>query len=186
MGDCDRMKKYISDYLENNLDPTTRKQFEKSLKLYPELDSITKNISILPNLLNTLSVFKCSDDFILNLRQKIHSGSESTFSRGTIWKFSLALSFLVVIIITVFGVKSIFLQQDAKESINNSNEYQTIDPEPVPMQIKSTNNPYLKKNASMQSEDAQTTPSDSSNVKSNTKNDNHAKQVKQVNKIPIK
>ena len=34
MGDCDRMKKYISDYLENNLDPTTRKQFEKNLKLW--------------------------------------------------------------------------------------------------------------------------------------------------------
>ncbi len=33
MGDSDRMKNYISDYLENSLDPSTHKEFEDALKL---------------------------------------------------------------------------------------------------------------------------------------------------------
>ena len=64
MGDCDRMKKHISDYLEGSLDPTTRKEFEKNLEIYPELNSITKNISILPSILHQLPSQKCSEEFI--------------------------------------------------------------------------------------------------------------------------
>jgi len=187
MGDCDRMKKYISDYLENNLDPTTRKQFEENLKLYPELSSLTKNVSILPSLLNKLTVYRCSDDFILHLRERIHSGSESTPAKGTIWKFSLALSFLVVIIITVFGVNSIFLKQDTSDNIHEPNNYQIMDSKPVPMPIKSTSsNTYFKDNASIESENIQRSVTDSSEVKSSVVDDKRPIQVKQINKTPIK
>ena len=187
MGDCDRMKKYISDYLENNLDPTTREQFEKNLKLHPELSSITKNISTLPYLLHNLAVYKCSDDFILNLRQKIHSGTETTVAKGNIWKFSLAISFLIVIIVTIFGLNSIFLQRDTTDSLHDSQDYQIIDSKPVQMPIKnSDNNPYLNSKASIKSEDTQTTLTDSSKIPSDAIKDNRVKQVKQINTTPIK
>ena len=56
MGECDRFKPFISDYLEKNLDPTTHQKFEKALadynKIYPDKDYHNRIIYIYKVLLS--------------------------------------------------------------------------------------------------------------------------------------
>ena len=81
MNHRDRIKNYISDYLENSLDPSTQKEFEDALENSPELRSMTKRILILSNRLSNLKYYHCSDEFTVKLRERIHSSPESFVSR---------------------------------------------------------------------------------------------------------
>jgi hypothetical protein len=94
MGDSDRMKNYISDYLENSLDPSTHKEFEDALKRSPELRSMSDRMAILSTRLNNLKYRKCSDDFSLKLRKRIHTSSEPLISRQNMVRYSFAASFV--------------------------------------------------------------------------------------------
>lgn len=181
MGNCDRMKKHISDYLEGTLDPTTRKEFEKNLEIYPELNSITKNISILPSILHQLPSQKCSDEFMVDLRKRIHSKSKNVVTTIPIKKYSYAFSFLVLIIIAVFGVNNIFLQKDESIGIQESSDYQIDASQPNQVPIKgSFKSPANKDNASIKTKDSQPAITDSSKIPNDAKGNTQAKPVRQT------
>jgi hypothetical protein len=99
MGDSDRLKNYISDYLENSLDPSTQKEFEDTLKRSPELRTMTDRIAALSTQLANLKSHKCSDDFSVKLRERIHTTSRPIISRQNIIRYSFAASFIIILVI---------------------------------------------------------------------------------------
>ncbi len=104
MGDCDRLKHYISDYLENGLDPATRKEFKDALEKFPELTSMTNRARVLSSKLKNLNYYSCSEEFQLKLREKIHTPSKSVISRQNIVRYSFAFSMVIILFIVTFSM----------------------------------------------------------------------------------
>lgn len=130
MGDSDRLKNNISDYLENSLDPSTHKEFEDALKRSPELRSMTDRIATLSTRLNNLRYHKCSDEFSLKLREKIHTSSEPLISRQNMVRYSFAASFVIILVIATFTITNLSsespdttpaLQGSSENPVNNTN-----------------------------------------------------------------
>ena len=119
MGDSDRMRNYISDYLENSLDPSMHKEFEDALKRNPDLRSMTDNMSTLSTRLNGLEYHKCSDDFSVKLRERIHTSSEPLISRQTMVRYSFAASFVIILVIAIFTITNL-----SSESSDNTPDFQ--------------------------------------------------------------
>ncbi len=107
MGDSDRLKNYISDYLENSLDPSTHKEFEDALNRSPQLSSMTDRMATLLTRLNKLRYHKCSDEFSLKLRERIHTSSEPLISRQNIVRYSFAASFVIILVIATFTITNL-------------------------------------------------------------------------------
>jgi hypothetical protein len=114
MGDSDRMKNYISDYLENSLDPSTHKEFEDELKRSQELRTITDRVAAVSTHLSNLKKHACSDDFSVKLREKIHTTSEPLISRRTVLRYSFAVSFVIILVIATFTITN--LMSDSPEN----------------------------------------------------------------------
>jgi len=186
MGDCDRMKKYISDYVDKSLDPTTRKEFENKLELYPELRSTTKNISALSKILNKLPMHKCSDDFMINLRQRISVAPQHSQEKSNMVKYAFAFSFLVLAVITIFQVNSIINKQDNSNQFQQSFENQQITPEPTNIPVGTTNNPYIQNDAvDIKPRAEQDALKDSLLEQKDAGIKPQTKYVKQTNKVPV-
>ena len=106
MGECDRFKPFISDYLENNLDPSTHQEFEKALNNSAELQSMTDRVRILKSQLGNLTRFSCSDGFSLNLREKIHTRPQPFINKQKMVRLSLALSFVAVLAVVFISLSN--------------------------------------------------------------------------------
>ena len=128
MGDWDRLKNHISDYLEGNLDNSTRKDFEAEIEKNSDLSKVTKRVEILSNILTNLPEYKCSDDFNQKLRERIHQESSSKTASIPIKKYSFAFSFVVLAVIVVFTFNT-FTGQD--DPVNNLPESSNIQTDPV-------------------------------------------------------
>lgn len=107
MGDSDRMRNYISDYLENSLDPSMHKEFEDALKKSPKLRSMTDNLTTLSTHLSSLKYHNCSDNFSVKLRERIHTSSEPLISRQTMIRYSFAASFVIILVIATFAITNL-------------------------------------------------------------------------------
>jgi len=107
MGHSDRLKNYISDYLENSLDPTMQKEFEDELRNSPDLRSITGRITTLSTRLSNLKFHKCSDEFSIKLRDRIQTSSEPFISRQNIIRYSFAASFVIILIVAIFTLTNL-------------------------------------------------------------------------------
>lgn len=114
MGNWDRMKFYISDYLENSLDPTMQIEFEKALESSPELRSQLERVSALKSRLKNLSQYQCSGDFSMKLRERIHSFPQPVLSRPGFLRYSFAVS---VVIILAISIVFIYNSSDVQESV---------------------------------------------------------------------
>jgi len=130
MGNSDRMKNYISDYLENSLDPSTHKEFEDALKRSPDLRSMTDRMTILTSHLNNFEYHKCSDEFSVKLRERIHTSSKPLISRQNLIRYSFAASFVIILIIAIFTITNL-----SSES-----------PENIPVLQEASGNPAVKPN----------------------------------------
>lgn len=119
MGDSDRMKNYISDYLENSLDPSTQKAFEDALKNSSELRMMTDRVAAVSTKLKSLTSHKCSDDFSVKLRERIHTTSQPIISRQNIIRYSFAASFIIVVVIATLTITNM-----VSESPETSPAYQ--------------------------------------------------------------
>ena len=128
MGDWDRLKNHISDYLEGNLDNSTRKEFETEIERNSDLSKITKRVEKLSNILTNLPEYKCSDDFNQKLRERIHQESSSKIASFPIKKYSFAFSFVVLAVIVVFAFNT-FTGED--DPVNNMPESSNIKTDPV-------------------------------------------------------
>ena len=130
MGDSDSLKNYMSDYLENSLDPSTHKEFEDALKRSPQLSSMTVRTATLLTHLNKLRYHKCSDEFLLKLRERIHTSSEPLISRQNMIRYSFAASLVIILVIATFSITNLSsespdttpaLKSSYKNPVNNTN-----------------------------------------------------------------
>ena len=128
MGDWDRLKNHISDYLEGNLDNSTRKEFETEIEKNSDLRKVTSRVEKLSNLLTNLPDYKCSDDFNQKLRERIHQDSSNTRISFPIKKYSFAFSFVVLAVIVVFTF-NFFTGED--DPVNNLPESSNMQTDPV-------------------------------------------------------
>jgi hypothetical protein len=133
MGDCDRFKKHISDYLEGSLDKTTRKEFESELEQNDELSKLTSRIGEISILLSKLPDHKCSDDFSAKLRKKIHnSDSRAKLPVTPLKKYSFAFSFAILAVIIVFTLNVFDNNSGDTNVIPESSNLQNSNPQPSP------------------------------------------------------
>ena len=105
MADCDRVKVHVSDYLENQLSPQLKKEFQSHLKSCAECKIIVEQVHVLKSLLAKSTQIKCSDDFNLKLRQKIsESDGKSYVTNSRIKQISFGFSFAAVVFLVFFGM----------------------------------------------------------------------------------
>lgn len=128
MGDCDRMYKHISAYTENTLDPSTRAEFDKYLDQYPKLREKTGQVSKLPSLLGKLPEQKCSEDFILKLRDRIHAKPERKPIDINIKRYSFAFSFIVLAIAAAFSINSLLEKEKPVSPVPDLNGIEVSPP----------------------------------------------------------
>jgi len=182
MGECDRYKNYISDYLDNTLDPTTHKEFEKALKSSVDLQKMTNKVSMLRSSLKNLSYQTCSDDFSLKLRERIHTESEPVISRQNMVRLSFAFSFIVIVAFAVFSLNSYFDSTEDFGPVQKSADYQNQTPSPSSNPASGNNNDAIVKDdvVDIKTKGSQEALQDSSRVKKNNRNqDSSIKQVDQ-------
>jgi hypothetical protein len=131
MGECDRLKHYISDYLEGGLDPATRKEFDDALEKFPELKVMTNRVLLLSSKLKNLNYYSCSNEFQLKLREKIHTQPESTISKQNIVRYSLAFSMVIILFIVTFSMLNFSDSPELNPLIPENSEFQINATNPV-------------------------------------------------------
>lgn len=103
MGDCDSLKKHISDFIEGNLDKATRDEFERGMDRDAGLRKLTSQVGYLSQALNKLPEHKCSSDFSANLRERIHRAeAPSRLPATPVRKYSLAFSLVILVVVSAF------------------------------------------------------------------------------------
>jgi len=113
MGDSDRMKRYISDYLDHTLDPSTQKEFEHALGENEELRTLTDRVSQIRHSLGNLRTYHCSGNFNVALRERIIRDQNAPV-RYPVKKYALSLSFAAVLIV-IFFILNPFTSEDSPE-----------------------------------------------------------------------
>jgi predicted anti-sigma-YlaC factor YlaD len=115
MGSCYNSRKYISDFLENKLEPELRATVENHLKACPECMRSAKNIGYLQNRLTNLRRYQCSEDFTLKLQQRIQSPNRNISFSLPVRKFSYAFTVILVIFLSIYTIR--WINQKPEEVI---------------------------------------------------------------------
>ena len=172
------MKRYefedkISDYLDNQLSISERKEFESFLENDDEAHVLLESVRKTIKLLDSPWPIKASDEFIPNLlnrinveKNKLTNKSDRT-SKGLILGFSPANAFLMFATLICFVVISVNIFPE----LNNSNQ-STIVSEPVNQSIMNLNQPSLvsKDNSTVfQADSSDTTTIPKTNTQLNDK-----------------
>ena len=132
MSHWDRFNTYISDYLEGNLDSSTRHEFEQECKNNPELSNLTSRVGKLSKLLTDLPAHKCSNEFNVKLRDRIHNETKAHPKPvSAIKKYSYAFSFVIVIVILFFTIGALTDSDDSFDQIPASSNTQQFKSDPV-------------------------------------------------------
>lgn len=132
MGDWDRFKNYISDYLEGNLDNSTRKEFEQEIDKNSNLQKLTRGVENLSKVLGDLPEYECSDDFNVKLRDRIHRDSSAVkLPVIPLKKYSFAFSFVMIAVIAVFTFNTLTEKDDPVINLPESSNIQSVQPNPV-------------------------------------------------------
>ena len=132
MGDWDRFKNYISDYLEGNLDNSTRKEFEQEIEKNSNLQKLTRGVENLSKMLGNLPEHECSDDFNVKLRDRIHRESSVVRLPVTpLKKYSFAFSFVMIAVVAVFTFNTLTEKDDPVINLPESSNIQSVQPNPV-------------------------------------------------------
>ena len=81
---CDKYFNQINDYLNNELDINSKKEFENYLKQDSEFEKIVLDIKTNDSLLKKLPLVKTKSNFIINLNEKIDEYESNKFSFASI------------------------------------------------------------------------------------------------------
>ena len=81
---CDKYFNQINDYLNNELDINSKKEFENYLKQDSEFEKIVLDIKTNDILLKKLPLVKTKSNFIINLNEKIDEYESNKFSFASI------------------------------------------------------------------------------------------------------
>ena len=132
IGYWDIFKNYISDYLEGNLDNSTRKEFELEIDKNSNLQKLTRGVENLSKMLGDLPEYECSDDFNVTLRDRIHRESSAVKLQVTpLKKYSYAFSFVMLAVIAVFTFNTLTEKDDPVKNLPESSKIQSVQPNPV-------------------------------------------------------
>jgi len=101
----------ISDYIENNLSMSQRKEFETYLETHPEVKDQVESVKKLMGSMNSMSVVTTSDSFVDDLYKRIATEKKTKSVLKTTRSFAgytplmAGLSAVVVIAIVMLGVE---------------------------------------------------------------------------------
>jgi len=138
MGDCDKMNKHISAYIENTLDPSTRAEFDKDLEKYPQFRKTAGQVLKLSSRLEKLPDQKCSENFMIKLREKINTEPARNTVAINVKRYSFAFSFIILAIIAVFSINRLLNKEESVSSFPPENEMQ-VSPSSVTNRPGNTN-----------------------------------------------
>jgi anti-sigma-K factor RskA len=167
MDDCDRLKKYVSDYVEGQLDPSTRRLYEEELKTNTELQQLTEKVSKTSHLLKNLPTHKCSSEFNVRLRERIYHEPQKSLFSSNVRRYSLAFSLIIVVAVAIFAIR------------NQTEEKRSIPLVPLQNAVSSDNNSYDEESFDVKTRSQQSAVFDSSTNKIEEKKDPHIKYVDQ-------
>jgi hypothetical protein len=132
MTNCDKVKEYISDYIEKRLTPSLKTELDNHFQFCASCRKLLERIPKIQSIIGNLNSIKCSDNFNLKLRERIAKNQNGTvFSKDSMKKLSYGFSFAIFIFLIVFGF-NFFNQEDSdskfvvpqfqnQESLNPSN-----------------------------------------------------------------
>ena len=104
MIDCDKVKEFISEYIEKRLSPNLRTELDNHFQFCTSCKLVVKRIPKVQSLMGNLISVQCSNNFNLKLREKIaNSENEPYVSRDSFKKLSYGFSFAIFIVLIVFG-----------------------------------------------------------------------------------
>ena len=104
MIDCDKVKEYVSDYIEKHLTPGLKTELDDHFQQCSDCKLVLERIPKLQSIMGNLVSVQCSDDFNLKLRERIAGNqNESMVSSGSFKKVSYGFSFAIFIFVIVFG-----------------------------------------------------------------------------------
>ena len=107
MGDCDRYKKYYSNYLEQKIDPMIMREIDQHLNHCDKCKKIIRQIGLLQKIMADLPAKRCSENFNLRLHQKIFNRSTREGST-MVKKYSYAFSFVIATALVAFFIYNHF------------------------------------------------------------------------------
>jgi hypothetical protein len=139
MGECDRFKPFISDYLEKSLDPTTHQKFEKALENSDELQLLTSRVRLLKTHLEKLDRVSCSDDFSLRLRERIHTVPQPFFKRQNVMRMSMAFSLVIVLAVALVSMMNLSDSPETSIPLQGTPNLKIDEANPVSSPASTTN-----------------------------------------------
>jgi hypothetical protein len=180
MGETNRFKNYISEYLENSLDPTTHKAFEQALDNSAELKKMTRQIATLKSNLKELPYQTCSDDFSVKLRERIHTEPQPLISKKNVVRLSFAFSFVVIIAFALISLTNLFESTQPLAPIPTTSGFQNQRTNPPRNPVSGSNNAFRNESSfDVKTKSSQEVVQDSSKSMNPKQIDPRVKQVDQ-------
>ncbi len=144
MIDCDKFKEHVSDYLEKQLSPQVRSDFERHINQCSECKLIVEQIPQIKSSLSRLGKIQCSNDFSMQLRQRLIAGQQKSYiSNANVKKISYGFSFAAAVFLLFLGInifsdtENVIPQAQNKEinsssSVSNQHvKHASVETEPV-------------------------------------------------------
>lgn len=105
MNPCERFKRHISDFIDDEMDPVQRKAVEKHIHMCHQCATKAEQIELVRKSLQRLTRQKCSDDFNVLLRARIRREGQKKTPRFTLlWeatpRWVPAMGLGVIILVT--------------------------------------------------------------------------------------
>jgi len=114
MTKCESIKPYISDYIENRLNPEHKSQLEQHFKECDSCKSLAKNMNAMRTVMSNLHTHKCSDIFYVNLRRKINKENhQSKFSTLNVRTIAYGFSFALLLMVSIISYNN-FMSTDSQ------------------------------------------------------------------------
>ena len=182
MIDCDKVKEYISDYIEKHLTPGLKTELDNHFQQCPDCKLVLERIPKVQSIMGNLVSVQCSDDFNLKLRERIASGqNNSVVSKNSIKKLSYGFSFAIFIFLIVFGF-NFFDQAESDSNIllpQVQKQESTIPSNPSNQNILQTSSSNLTQTEELdvRTKESEGIYSDSANTKSPDVKDPRVKYV---------
>jgi len=154
MMNCDKAKDLLNDYVEENLEPSQKIELDQFLETDPECKKLFEQSKLAQNQLNYLPKIKTSENFDLNLREKIiifnkNGEKRKVFStKGYSIAFSgvLAIAFLFVFTFMDLGSNNVGPTEIAPATNNIQQQEIIVDNEDAEIENEknATNSDSLK------------------------------------------
>jgi predicted anti-sigma-YlaC factor YlaD len=132
MRSCYNLRKYLSDYLENKLEPELQAKVEFHLQSCPECKRSVENLKLLQKQLSKLRKHQCSQDFTQKLHQRIQAPQPSFSLHVPLRRFSYAFGIVLIVFLSVYTMQW-FYSQPKEDVITPSSIIEPAGQEEVPI-----------------------------------------------------